>query len=270
VKTVILTILFLFNFSILSSQIPNGDFENWINGGLPGWSLDLTGKFHKLSYLSHSGNYALLCKTYTYTAGNYVFWNAATESTNGNYYIPLTGKPTGLYGWYLLNGNPIDSMHVTVSMKSKGQVIGGGKFFSNSKTANYQSFYLPISYSSTNVPDSFSIFCGLKHASSSLTAVYFDDFSLDFATGISEEKSNFESPRLHIYNNQLIKINYPVDYIFSESEVELYDMLGSSILKFSYSKSPADDVDIPILDSGIYILTYREKHCNISKKIFVN
>jgi len=269
-KTAILTILFLFNFSILSSQIPNGDFENWVGLDLPGWSIDLTGKFHKQSNISHSGDFALLCKTYTYTVGNYVFWDAGTESTNGNYYIPLTGKPTGLYGWYLLNGNPTDSMHVTVSMKSNGQVIGGGKFFSNSKTANYQSFYLPISYSSTNMPDSFSISCGLKHASSSLTAVYFDDFSLDFATGISEEKRNFEAPRFNICSNQLIKINYPADYIFSESEVELFDLLGNSILKFSYSKRPVDDIDISILDSGIYILTYRDKYVSISKKIYIN
>ena len=174
-KRIFLLTIAIFFFAFINAQtIPNADFETWTLVGpfeMPdGWAA---GPSASKSTSAHSGTYAIQLKTDTFT-------NPMTSSldtipgmantgmrglgpgaggTNG---YAFTSRPDSLVGWYLFT--PIAGEMSTINVNltkwntgtSSNDIVGTASFLGGA-AGTYTRFSIPISYSSTDLPDSANI-----------------------------------------------------------------------------------------------------------------
>lgn len=259
----LLALIFSISLIFLSSanaQIPNNGFENWTSGEPNNWITDnIPGVLVPVtqSAEAHSGSSSVKLTVLNSGGGPYLAYIYTASTTNVGFI------PGSLTGFYKFSPAVISSVvGIAVALYKNNQTIGGGTNTLNGAAA-YTQFYVPLSYSSTEIPDSLYIFIAVDDSSisgSTGSTANIDDLSFSNATGVNEE---FNSPLTF-----QMKQNYPnpfnpstkIQYTIPEASfvtLKVFNILGKQVDQLINEDQNAgtyravfDAKDFP---SGIYI-----------------
>jgi hypothetical protein len=278
IATTLLLIIPVLGFT---QQIPNGDLEIWteVPGALSGaefpvdWETpDILGAVFGVSDAvvakstdSYDGSLAAELTTKaieipfvgtltipgTLALGTIIF-DPVTLSAGvvGGY--PMTEAPTSLSGYYKYSPAEGDTMNVTIVAKLAGSPIGQGEFRTDVATSSYTMFDAPITYFTTDIPDSILIIITSSGGFTSATVgsvAYIDGLAL---TGISANdelaaiglKTNiFPNPAIEVIN-----IDNPLQHT---AYIEIFNLNGIKVSEQAINPG-LNSLSISQLSSGIY------------------
>jgi hypothetical protein len=94
--------------------------------------------------------------------------------------IPFTARPVSLQFWFKYTGAATDAGQAGVVLSNKGQLVGQGTLPLTGGVSSYTLANLPITYSSTVMPDTVRIFfvAGTNQTPSATAALFIDDVTL--------------------------------------------------------------------------------------------
>jgi len=215
-----------------TTQVPNAGFEEWTDSGNyttpTGWySLDEI-------YLDFNGT-ATISKIPGRLGGNAVKIKpsdfAGLGSTPGllSYHGPLTARPVALNLYYksILTGSPLDTMVVTLALRTAGQTQSMASCQEMILVAQPEWTFLsiPINYTSTVNPDSIDIIFLSGRNDPLGTEFHIDDVSLFYNNvNIGENKAQ---GGINVYPNPAKDAIYIV--LPEEGTIEIYNALGTRI-----------------------------------------
>ncbi len=253
-----------------TAQIPNGGFENWDDHG---------------AYMEPAGGWLTYNDIVT-AAGPWITVERGAPGAVGNYYASITSRvfpdtsisTSVLQGWLSLNGfsysgrpaaltgqwqygiQPSDTAEVLLLLarwNSAGdvEVVAEGSLEVTGSLSGWQPLSVPLTYYSTEAPDSAYIqFSASKDLGASVAGSFLkiDDLAFNGSVGVEEQQARsqfkvFPSPasgQLTIVADQRI------------TELRVMDMTGRVILE----KGPGTErvnLDISHLNSGSYIVRVR-------------
>jgi len=167
--------------ALAQNPIPNPGFEDWTSGEPDHWfttNIAAQGTIVQSSD-ARSGNWAIEGNVVEVIPG--FTFPPSFQSENGLGF--LVSQRYGSLGAYL-KFNPVDSEIVVISvlMYKDGVNIGGGVGFDSTGQSVYEEIVVPITYGTSEIPDTAVIFCGMTSAGEGslvdLGAWFrFDDFS---------------------------------------------------------------------------------------------
>ena len=274
-KRLILAITILISISAQGQQIPNGDFETWVQesyGEEPAnWgelNLQLSNSFFPgilsgtiiKSSSSYSGNYAMELRSIT----NSIFSSPPDtiipavilnlkNSNMDSIKMKINNKLGSLSGYIKQDIINVDSNFTSIAVlvySDLGDLVGvGGEKF-DSDIINYTPFDIPILYLDTTAGDSIEVYITGGNSDLQIpgNVMTIDALELNYlaSTELSENKlsnlSVFPNPTNNIINIELENYN-------GEINLEFYDLSGK-LLKSTISKN----LDIEEYSSGIYLL----------------
>lgn len=269
------------------AQLINADFEAWQttpnrpfgwirSNGVP--SSENFGFYFQPAVSAQSGNRALsLCVWYTYDK-DLAYQNA-----------PIDYRTAALTGFYTYTDNVIynnsneiinDIARVSVYMfkwnaaLSRNDTIGGGAIDLHNMQ-NYTQFTCPISYNTTDIPDSFKVILdsslmekgensnGMSSALIPGVSSIFTVDNLQFTqSNLSTDDLLTGSKKIILYPNPVADTLWLDDF---EGYVEIYDALGKQVAKHEYTPN---GIDSGALQEGIYTLKlYSAGHTDCIKFI---
>lgn len=281
-KKVLLILCYFFAQVFVSAQteIPNASFENWTDEG----TYDTPNDWISLNVLAGLGAPAVASKSADAQLGTYAL-KLETVSFFGNkipglcylgeYEInlldpasgtlfgkPFTGRPTRFKGAYKYTpiGGDVGGISLqlwrTNPATGKRDTIAQATLTAETTSASYQTFDLPVDYTSPEQPDSISIVIvssanvGQYEVGS---ALYVDNLSLDyFAVGVPVIASNIVKLYPNPATNQISIVSN--DFAPFGSQFLLYNVLGKLVLTQTIAQQ---NTTIPLahLPKGVY--TYR-------------
>ena len=238
-------------------QIPNAGFENWTSGNPDNWSTTNNPQFTNIlqSNDAHSGSYSAEGTVASFSG----FSISPVISTTFLY----TGRPSSLSGYYKLSSISSDTLVIAVALYKNDNGIGGGIFSTSTSANSFTQFNLPITYVSSETPDSagIAIYIGPTVGAHSGSTFYIDDLSFSGgATAVNENPA-------HVPDKFRLMQNYPnpfnpstnISYQLPKSSfvtLKVYDILGNEITTLvNEEKSPGTysiSFNASNLPSGIY------------------
>ncbi len=253
-------------FTLLSvtaaAQVPNGDFEEWVDNG--GGFLDPQGWLTSnadISLLSveqytpaWSNNLAMRVRTWD--SGFGVFQGTAMAM------FPYSQRPTGLNAAVMANVVPGDRVLIILSMWQGDSVIAmplNCTFGIDTSIAAWTTVTFPITYSSSLYPDSCSIIVMAGSAEPQVgTEVMIDDLSFDFSTGSGGPAAASVNVGLQAYPDPAsdrVRIRIPLKG-GEDVRFLLYAMDGRLVRSQRYGHLMGSertlDLDVDELTSGVY------------------
>ena len=298
------TVLILLSLNA-NAQIPNNGFENWENypdpdnqnnvyekpnqwvGLLPDSPFDYSFSIEKNmdNYPAGTGQYSMIIKPDTaYGVDGAAFsWDAlppGISMQNMPPGFPINYRPTSLYLYYKFLPANGDSMRVACNFYTNGVVIGGFDYNSPQIVPNWTLLNIPISYSTSDIPDSATIilttFYNTQHNGSIL---YVDNLSFD--TPITSVNGGMNDG---LPNSFALMQNYPnpfnsttiINYSLPNTSIvtiNLYDVLGNEIATLLKEKKSSGNYKIELntnnLTSGIYYYQMRTNSFKNTKKLIL-
>lgn len=171
-----------------TAQVPNGDFETWVDNG--GGFLD------PQDWLTSNADISLLCvEQYTPAWSNDFAmrvhtWDPGIGAFQGTAMtmFPYSQRPDALHAAVMANVMPGDRVLIIVSMWQGDSIIAmplNCTFGIDTNITSYASVTFPITYSSALYPDSCSIIVMAGSDEPQLgTEVILDDLSFEFSTSL--------------------------------------------------------------------------------------
>ncbi len=293
------TLLFLLlPFVSMAQQLPNSDFENWTNTPASGnyraydqpdnWATGnavcnvapFTDAPTQKTTDAYSGTYGAKLITRSIfgqiAAGNLFTGTFALNMTHpeqsAQIGIPFTNKPTAFNVYYKYTSVTGDSCAIYVYLYHKNtttgkrDTIGKANFQSTTSTTAYELLSLPITYTTSDTPDSIAVVFTSSAGGAALkgragSTLFVDAFSLDYTTtGTHAELSStgaafFPNPS----NSQVTLSNAPSD----AGTLYLYNNLGERVREVQWNGSFAPVFSLSGIPNGVYtavIVTREEKY----------
>jgi len=247
----------LINGATAFSQVPNGLFENWttdVDGNInpDGWETmnSFPTVFVSQYTPAYSGNYSLRAAA--------VNLGITTLAGTAIATFPFTLRPSGLSVCVKATVMPGDWAYVTYTAWAGGNAIASPDscaFKCDSNVTVFTCITIPISYSTSQTPDSVTIIVagGNFGAAQAGTEIIVDEMS--FTTGIEEnEKAILQQS----YPNPTTdKMNIPVQLKkSSDVTISVYDLQSREVKKLDLGFLSAGSHDIELslreLPNGIY------------------
>lgn len=271
-------------FSGTNENIVNNDFEDWTQFDkitLNNWEYEKinSNTFSllpvEISETHHYGLYSALLRSYVEE-----FDTLRGSMQSAMFEINYSPKKiTGFYQFYPLNN---DSLVVTITVFSQGQVVGQGRFTTGDSTSWFTPFEAIIDYSLFNTPDSayitistYTDITPLGNSYALIDNLNFDSFLLDIGE-IFQDETQEQFLSFYIYPNPANDfVNICMNSTDSRSlEIQITDLLGKKILTDYISKTGSDCSLLTIqtrdICPGIYIVTVQDgKHCS-NKKLIIH
>ncbi len=283
-KTGLLLLLLLLFASRGNAQIPNGDFETWQGDTvLVGWYSNTNFLAHTIvrSTDSYNGTYALEGMVGSYLGVPFPALVQAGIDAQG---FPFTTRPGVLSGWYKFStpDGSGDYLYITTALYKgglSGAGVAAGSVQITASAPTYTQFSIPLTYLSSDFPDTAVIQVGIGHSGSASSFSPSTQFFLDFLSysgtnGIAAERTSL--PQTY-----LLSQNYPNPFNPSTTitfalpkagytKLVVYDLLGRRVatlvdgfvnagthtIRFEDSRLPSG-VYLYQLESGSYRATRR-------------
>lgn len=264
----------------LFGQIPNGSFETWTvnawsNPQPQGWYVQTTPVNCTAQYTAaYQGLSACKLESF-YWMGKWVDTYVTTGTTSTGYYVPMSNKPTKLFGWYMYQSF-LDSLTFSISVKSAGNVIGTGAFSTINTATAYTQFTANINYTSTAVPDSFRIILSINHArplpqfnAFGNGGSYFIVDDLKFDTNVGIHENNFSSS-IKTYPNPTndFLVFQNVDNSTQISSIEIFDVKGQ-LIKKHFTNEKIFELNVRDYNSGLYFYKITDNAGNTKTEKFI-
>ncbi|REJ84876.1 MAG: T9SS C-terminal target domain-containing protein [Bacteroidetes bacterium] len=253
----------------VTQQIPNADFENWMNKSYDiadGWSNYTIGISRSSD--SHSGNYAMRMENMYFDGMVQMASVTSGEITNtgtnaGHPYSQLSDTLRGYYK-YVTSGS--DSATIIVSLSNAGALVGWNILLLPPASA-YTFFEMP--FDAAILPDSIRLDI---YASSfpydqmiDGSALYIDHLSLSsLSTFIRNSDSNNDSPALAYPNPFHDKLRFTSVNKSFNTTYRIFDTGGSLLKELNSSTSEFNAED---LAPGLYILEMRSEDSVTRQKL---
>lgn len=198
-------------------QIPDGDFENWSNGGAGFYEQPASGWWASLNPLrdiggpvtlekstdAHSGNYSALITTKQFgtllvpgvlVSGTFNLLAAPNYFTRGR---PYTGRPSSFSGWYKylpVNGDSAGiGMQLTRwdAAQGKRDTVGEAGIVLYLAANGWTQYAIPIFYYSQDQPDTLIVaatpsFAGANFIGQVGSQLWIDDLDMDVASAAAD------------------------------------------------------------------------------------
>jgi hypothetical protein len=179
--------------------------------------------------------------------------------------IPYTGRPTQMSFWHKFAGTTADQAQVILvltkgNLNSGGRIVGSGTASFIAGNTTYTRFTMPITYASTEAPDSLRIgfVVGADQRFSSSAAYTVDDISLSTVTATA---SPAVAAALNVYPNpstnglfSLASLQKPS---VATAPLSVTDALGKVVLQQAAAPTSAANgrsLDLRGLPAGVYLL----------------
>lgn len=262
------------------AQIPNAGFEQWTGGEPNGWRTNnLSGVLTTItqSSSSHSGASAVQGQVAS-IAGN-PFGPALLSGTTGRGF-PDSQRHASLTGFYRFTSTAGDVMPVIVGMLHNGITIGGGGVVLG-PAASYTAFTIPISYNSTDTPDTCTIAVAIYGDSSGSTphvgsVFLLDDLSLN---GVSEvDDRSVHASGVALDQNYPNPFNPTTTITFSlpqegDVNISVFNLLGETVATLAKGRMQAGIHSLPFdardVASGIYFYRIEAGNFAATKKMLL-
>ncbi len=279
--TVVLSLALVMLLQInASSQIPNAGFENWTMEDPDGWTtFDFFANSVSQSSDNHSGSSAAKMEIVD-SGGNPVYSFMFADSIGVS---ERHGSLNGYYKFIPQSDNDVLDILVIMYDGSVFNFIGGGFLELGGTVSTYTQFSVPITYSSSETPDTawieFVVVDTSKDGSGGIGSyALIDDLSFGGPTGVE--------PVDQIPSAYLLKQNYPnpfnpsttIEFSIPEEsfvEVKVYNILGKEVATLAYNTYSSGSYKVDFngedLSSGIYIAkinaTAKDGNFNFSKSL---
>ena len=270
-KKIFLISTAIFSFACTYAQtIPNADFESWTLAGPfetpDGWAA---GPSVSKSTSAHSGTYAIQLKTDTFTNPMTSTLDTIPGMANtgmrglgpgagGTNGYAFTSRPDSLVGWYLFT--PIAGEMSTINVNltkwntgtSSNDIVGTASFLGGA-TGTYTRFSIPITYSSTDIPDTANI--DLINGDPMMRLIgatlLVDDLAfISNLTGISDVRSTTIS--MQCYPNPVNDIVHVAHT--KGTEISLYSAVGMLIESIDNKGNDVIEFNVSSLSNGLYFI----------------
>jgi hypothetical protein len=268
----VLIFFFLF-WKTVSAQVPNGSFENWMNGNPESWQTTNI-PIVPASVLPDSDHYS----------GEVSAKGMVVQDFNLQPFQPYLGiygggaqgfsisNPYNLFnGWCKLSLYPGDHFTAYVRMfNSDLETIGEGFLAIDSSISSWTEFSIPVNYFNTDNPVTCTLFFTITDSSllsSGHIGSYFliDDLGLRVLVGIPSIVD--EDILIHYYQDQ---DEISIDHFSSDKKLSysIYDFTGKALVN-SRVYSGGEKIFLGNYSHGIYLLDILMNEKRIVKKIFV-
>jgi len=295
------TILSFFSSQKLISQnLPNYDLENWTSDGTfnnpvswgtsnySAWSIINFNTVIQETTDAYSGiSCAKLVTVSRYADGDNAKIaglitlgqfdvNIATRKAVVTGGVPCSVKPGLLSGYYKYSTPGIDSCIMSIyftkfnSQLNRADTIGSG-IFTSGTTTEWTYFEAPVSYSSSENPDTMNII--ILSSDTSLfvegSTLYIDKLAIDIATTINQE--SIKEKTFSSYPNPATDILF-LDIFQSINSSFSYSIINSSGVRVKQSTSNSVDeiIDISAFASGIYIFEIQFDNYRYTESFVIN
>jgi len=292
--------------ALTNAQIPNYDFEIWESysdpdnsnnvyqrpsqwlGLLPTSPSTYSFSIEKNaeSYPPESGEYSMIIKSDITNGvdGVALSYGSYPNDLEPDYFppaFPIDYRPASLFLYYKYLPVDGDSMHVVGSFYKNRVLVGELEYSSPQVVSEWTLLEAPISYSTSETPDSASIvlmtFYYTQHSGSEL---YIDNLSFDTPITAIDENTSGALPKsfalMQNYPNPFnpsTTINYSIPSNLNSEAVNtkliVYDVLGRKVTTLVNKAQKAGNYEVRFnarnLSSGVYI--YRLESGNFRKSI---
>ena len=269
--------------STIAQNIPNPGFENWVQyGGYKdpeGWftinALTILGGnatvLQATGADAHTGSSAIRLRSISIfgqvapgiAATGAI--NPTTQSVEGGF--AFSQRPLLLSGWYQYAPAGTDTASVGISLTrwnsqtQTTEVIGEGSFSEAASVNEYTRFWIPITYFSTEIPDTASIVmlssAGENGVPSSTLLIDDLSFEFDYPVSIAGTVKPATTPKLYpMPAGKFCYLDNP-DGLFTN--LEIYNLTGQLTTTIPLSGG-TNYIDTSTLKEGVY--TYRISHPN--------
>ncbi|MBL7963755.1 MAG: T9SS type A sorting domain-containing protein [Flavobacteriales bacterium] len=259
--------------STVAAQIPNGGFENWVNVGGTlepvGWLTyndvpTVGGATVEQGLPGNPGSYHAVITSRAAMGGGLPIqgWvSAGTSGTNDGF--PNTSRPAMLTGQWQYGIQPNDTGQVIValskwnSMTSSTDLIAFGSLEVTGSQGTWQSFSVPLSYSSSDTPDTAyiqivsSINFGSPVAGSFMKV---DDLAFSGTVGVYEAISPAPLAVFPNPGKDLITLTLPP----GPHTITLFDATGRMVLQ-QRTTDERTVIGTEQLPAGLYRITMRDE-----------
>jgi hypothetical protein len=262
----------------LYAQIPNNGFEHWDQGEPIDWITSNQWFLSTVSQTenSHSGSSAL--KLQTLSTGTFLIPAIITAGTDGGGF-PVSQRHEQLSFYYKFNKTVSTAyLYIAVGFKKNGETIGAEFITITEASDDFVALNIPITYLSTEVPDSAVIVMQVSDQVSDTSAsgsyAVIDDISFNAVSDVDEDDvklpdfnlaQNFPNPF-----NPSTKISWrsPVG---SHQTLKVYDIIGNEVATLVDEYKPAGsyavEFDASKLSSGVYLYQLKLDSKIITKKM---
>ncbi|HWB62990.1 MAG TPA: T9SS type A sorting domain-containing protein, partial [Chitinophagales bacterium] len=144
--------------------------------------------------------------------------------------IPIASRPTALNGWYQYAGIGSDSGEAAITLFKNGTVIGSGAVYFTGTVSNWTSFSVPVTYTSSDVPDTVQLlfFSSTGDSTTPNSTLWLDDLSYDYASAINQTQAIKQLQVFPNPANNIAEITYSLNQSAPVS-LELYDLAGRKV-----------------------------------------
>jgi hypothetical protein len=274
-----LTLLVFYITSINShGQIPNGNFENWTQDGLTGWTTsnaNFTYTIFKV-YSAYSGSFAVRGEV---IGGAIPFIYAGSQEDPG---FICTTKPLALEGYFKfypeISGS--DYLEISLSFYKDTRLVASEVFENFALNRDYIQFSLNTNLSNDSIPDKCQIKVTVKskYDPKPAAGTWFQIDNLEFTYGAADAHEEI------LTNSFLLNQNYPnpfnsstvIKYTIPEQSsvlLKIYDLQGTEIENIVDEIQKAGTYqktwNAEALPSGVYFYNLRAGSYSETKKFIL-
>ncbi len=286
-----------------TSQIPNADFENWVQHSgysdpqywdtpnLELMSIPIFGQTVVSKSTSHaSGSFSAKLETKTISIpgspvnvpGVITLGKLTIDMLSGTYSIsggaPIHDQPTHLKGFYRFSPVGGDSCVVGIALfktiAGNQDTIALGYFSSKVSAPDWTPFSAWIEYLEQTDPDTLNIlaistaqFLNMHNG----TVLYLDNLSLDYTLGIGEDKIPAD---ITVYQDKETRrlLVFTSSGISGPASLMLVNLMGQKVFSLNTASFGQEKTVISYdkLKPGVYILQVLQGHKNYCHKFFLN
>jgi hypothetical protein len=185
-QIILLITICLAALSISSAQMPNAGFENWTAGNPEGWITDNAVSLIPITQSSdaHSGTSAMQGTTISFLTIGYPPMAYAE--------FAISARHSALNGWYKFSPVGGDTLKIHIVLYKNEEAFAYGFFYTGESASNYTQFTAPITYLTSDVPDSAFIEISITSPGTIYnvgSTFKIDDLALDPATDVQKSFS---------------------------------------------------------------------------------
>ena len=256
---------------LASAQIPNGDFENWVDqGGYSdpvGWltyDFTITPGGWPVSTVEPgtpgaSGNYHCVITTQQVPLGPTIqgWISAGTSGTNAGF--PYTARPAVLTGQWQYGIQPNDTAQVTVALINGATqtFIAQGILEVTGSLANWQTFEVPLTYFNAETPDTAYIQIVSSISFSNPVVGSFmkvDDLAFSGSVGVNEIGEHAPMQLFPNPGKDQVTLSLPP----GPNIITLFDATGRMVLQ-QRTTDARPVIATEVLPAGLYRITLRDE-----------
>ncbi len=262
------TIVFACALSTVFGQIPNGGFENWSNQGgymePVGWLTyndvqTLGGATVEQGTPGNPGNFHAVISTRESSGGGFIQGWASAGMSGTNAGFPYAARPAMLTGQWQYGIQPNDTAQIQVALNNggSGTLVALGTLEVTGSLGSWQTFQVPLTYISSDIPDTayIQIVSSINFSSPVVGSfIKVDDLAFAGSVGM-DEPARSQGP---------ILFPSPASDVLSISpagsgELLLMDATGRVVLR-SRTSAQVSSFDVSHLAPGLYTFQMLDPH----------